>query len=91
MYRNCTATQSLRTPTTFSVHYYMVKSHGWREELQPNPNVCIFSFHILTKEGSWDEGGGRGSFVAVCRKEGLFPWTVWLPQTDRCEGAVPLG
>lgn len=35
------------------------------------------------------KGGGR-LCGRVCRKEGLFPRTVWLPQTDRFEGTVSL-
>lgn len=27
----------------------------------------------------------------MCRKEGLFPWTVWLPQLCGAEGEVYLG
>ena len=33
---------SLRTPTTFLVHYYIVESHNWREELQTNPQGSYF-------------------------------------------------
>lgn len=69
----------------------MVKSQGWEEELQPDSNICIFSFSHTYKRGELGHMGGGGRLCGrVCRKEGLCPWTVWLPQTDRCEGTVSL-
>lgn len=61
MYRNCTATR-LRTPTTFSVHYYIVKVTAGRRSSSQDSNVCIFFFTYLQKG---EQGGGVGPGAAL--------------------------
>lgn len=86
MYRNCTATRSLQTPTS-SLYIITWLSH-WREGLQPTPTFAFFLCTHLQK-GSWVQWG-QGSLVAeYIEKRGWFPGQSGS-QTYGHEGVVTL-
>lgn len=89
MHRNCTATRSLRTPTTslYIITGLKVSTGG---KGSGRSNLCIFPFHILTKGGA-GHSGGSGSLVAeYIEKRGWFPGQSGS-QTYEYEGGVSLG
>lgn len=89
MYRNCTATRSLRTPTT-SLYIITGLKVSAERRAPADSDVCLFPFHILTKGGA-GHSGVDGSLVAeYIEKRGWFPGQSGS-QTYGYEGGVSLG